>query len=261
MRCYQVWYRARVVDTLQDQGDYLVFFTDYLNEAVVGREEMVESVHEIPHGEAVDEMLEMEPLPGHDFAQVKVEVEGLNIPEVLLTKPKDFEKVGEPEVLLTRPKVGEECVAQWSDMIWYRASVDEVQEDGAIVLFTDYGNSDFVMWDLIELNASCIPLEATKDPNLPLGKSLAFTDCKLLSLRLRLEIKKPLSVAVVESSGEVLVLTESEVRRYSRQGVFISSFCSHLDQPTDLLLLKSGQVGKVLLQGFWKSILLWVLVI
>ena len=261
MRCYQVWYRARVVDTLQDQGDYLVFFTDYLNEAVVGREEMVESVHEIPHGEAVDEMLEMEPLPGHDFAQVKVEVEGQNIPEVLLTKPKDFEKVGEPEVLLTRPKVGEEWVAQWSDMIWYRASVDEVQEDGAIVLFTDYGNSDFVMWDLIELNASCIPLEATKDPNLPPGKSLAFTDCKLLSLRLRLEIKKPLSVAVVESSGEVLVLTESEVRRYSRQGVFISSFCSHLDQPTDLLLLKSGQVGKVLLQGFWKSILLWVLVI
>jgi len=223
----KVWYRATIVDTLQDQGDYLVFFTDYLNEAVVRREEMVESVHEIPHGEAVDEILALELLPSHDIASVKVESE---------------EEQNTPGVLLTRPKVGEECVAQWSDMVWYRASVDEVQEDGAIVLFIDHGNSDFVVWDLIELNAFSIPPEATRDENLPPGKSLAFTDCKLLSLRLRLEIRKPLSVAVVESSGEILVLTESEVQRFSRQGVLISCFCSHLDQPTDLLLLKSGQV-------------------
>ena len=55
MICHvQVWYRATIVDTLQDQGDYLVFFTDYPSEAVVGREEMVESIQEIPQGEMVD---------------------------------------------------------------------------------------------------------------------------------------------------------------------------------------------------------------
>ena len=241
MRCYQVWYHATVVDTLQDEGDCLVSFTYYLNEAVVGREEMVEleSIGEIPRGEEVDvkalELLEL--LPSQDLVPVKVEGEGQNI----------------PEVLLTRPKVGEQCVARWSDLVWYRASVDEVQDDGAIVLFTDHGNSDFVVWDLIELNTSSIPPGAIRDSNLPPEKSLAWTDCTLMLLRLRLAIGEPLSVAVVESSGELLVLTKSEVRRYSRQGVLISCFCSHLDQPTDLLLLKSGQVGMFCLmseQGF-----------
>ena len=56
MRCYQVWYHATVVDTLQDEGDCLVSFTYYLNEAVVGREEMaeLESIGEIPRGEEVE---------------------------------------------------------------------------------------------------------------------------------------------------------------------------------------------------------------
>ena len=222
-----MWYHATVVDTLQDQGDYLVSFTYYLNEAVVGREEMVEleSVHEIPCDEEVD-VVALELLqPGEDV--VKVEGRGENIGKVLLTKPK----------------VGDQCVARWTDLVWYRASVDEVQEDGAIVLFTDYGNSDFVAWDLIELNTSGIPPGAIRDPNLTPEKSVALTDCPHLSLRLKVEIGKPLSVAVVESSGDFLVLTKCEVRRFSRQGVFISFFCSHLDRPTDLLLLKSGQVG------------------
>jgi len=225
----KVWYHATVLDTLQDQGDYLVFFSDYLNEAVVGKGEMVESIHEIPPGELVDENIEkaLDLLPSHSVLPVKMEEgEGKHI----------------PEVFLTRPKVGEQCVARWSDKVWYRASVDEVQEDGAIVLFTDHGNSDFVAWDLIELKASCIPPEATRDPNLPPQKSLTLTDRKLGSMRLRLEIGDPLSVALVESSGEVLVLTSSEVRRYTRQGVLSSCFCSDLDQPTEMLLLKSGQV-------------------
>ena len=194
---------------------------------------MVESIHEIPHAELIDENIEkaLELLPSHNTVPIKVEGEG-HI----------------PEVLLTRPKVGEYCVARWSDMVWYRASVDEVQEDGAIVLFTDHGNSDFIVWDLIELNASSIPPDAARDANLPPEKSLALTDCKLALMRLRLEVGEPLSVAVVESSGEVLVLTKSEVRRYSRQGVLISCSCPGLDQPTDLLLLKSGQVGQVLFQ-------------
>ena len=223
-----------VLDTLQDHGDYLLFFSDYLNEAVVGRGEMVESIHEIPHGELVDENVDkaLKLLPSGSVVPVKVEGKGQHI----------------PEVLLTRSKVGEQCVARWSDMVWYRASVDEVQEDGAIVLFTDHGNSDFIVWDLIELNASSIPPEAVRDSNLPPQKSLALPDCKLASMRLKLEIGKPMSVSVVESSGEVLVLTKSEVRRFSRQGVLISCFCSGLDQPTDLLPLKSDQVGPVLFQ-------------
>ena len=195
---------------------------------------MVESIHEIPHGELVDENVDkaLELLPSRNAMPVKVEGKRLH----------------NPEVLLTRPRVGEQCVACWSDMVWYHASVDEVQEDGAIVLFTDHGNSDFIVWDLIELNASSIPPDAVRDPNLPPQKSLALTDCKLGLMRLRLEIGEPLSITVVESSGEVLVLTKSEVRRFSRQGVLISCFCSGLDQPTDLLPLKSDQVGPVLFQ-------------
>ena len=230
-----------MVTTLQDQGDCLVSFTFYLNEAVVGREEMLglESIHEqLPRDEEVDvlalELLQLS--PSQNVVPVKVEGEGENIAEVLLTNTSTT------EVLLTRPKVGEQCVARWSDLVWYRASVDEVQEDGAIVLFTDHGNSDFVVWNLIELNTSGIPPEAIRDPNLPPEKVLALTDCTLLSLRLRLEIGDPLSVAVVESSGDFLVLSKSEVRRFSRQGVLISCFSSPLDQPTDLLLLNSGQV-------------------
>ena len=240
-----------MVNTLQDQGDCLVSFTFYLNEAVVGREEMLglESIHEqLPRDEEVDvlalELLQLS--PSQDVVPVKVEGEGEIIAEVLLTNTSTTEMLltntSTTEVLLTRPKVGEQCVARWSDLVWYRASVDEVQEDGAIVLFTDHGNSDFVVWNLIELNTSGIPPEAIRDPNLPPEKVLALTDCTLLSLRLRLEIGDPLSVAVVESSGDFLVLSKSEVRRFSRQGVLISCFSSPLDQPTDLLLLNSGQV-------------------
>ena len=50
----RIWYRAIILDILPDQDTYLVFFTDYPSEAVVGRGEMVESIHEIPHGEMVD---------------------------------------------------------------------------------------------------------------------------------------------------------------------------------------------------------------
>ena len=226
-----MWYHATIVDTLQDQGDCLVSFTYYLNEAVVGRLEMVEleSINEIPCDEEVD-VVALELLqPCEDVNPDKVEEENNGT------------------VLLTKPKVGEQCVARWSDLVWYRGSVEELQEDGAVVLFIDHGNSDFVAWDLIELDASGIPPGAARDPNLAPEKSLAFADCTLMSLRMRLEIVKPLSVAVVESSGDFLVLTKCEVRLYSRQAVFISCFCSHLDQPTDLLLLKSGQVGQILL--------------
>ena len=84
MRCQQVWYHATVVDTLQDQGDCLVSFTYYLNEAVVRREEMVEleSINEIPRGEEVDvvtlELLQL--MPSQDVVPVKVEGEGEDIP-------------------------------------------------------------------------------------------------------------------------------------------------------------------------------------
>ena len=91
MRCYQVWYHATVVDTLQDEGDCLVSFTYYLNEAVVGREEMVEleSIGEIPRGEEVDvEALELlELLPSQDLVPVKVVGGGLNVEGFMKTRP------------------------------------------------------------------------------------------------------------------------------------------------------------------------------
>ena len=225
MISHQVWYRATVLDALEGEGDYLVLFNDYNNEAVVGWEEIAGSVHQIPVGDEVDVNV-CQDSPSQDVAQIKVEGRDCKY----------------HEVSLIRPGVGEQCVAKWSDMVWYRASVDEVQEDGAIVLFIDYGNSDFIVWDLIELNASCIPPEDTRDPNLPPKKVMVLTDCKVLRLRLRLEIRAPLRVAIVESSGEVLVLTGSEIRRYSRQGVLICTFCSDLHQPSHMLLLKSGEV-------------------
>ena len=39
---------------------------------------------------------------------------------------------------------GEECVARWAeDGCWYRAVVDGVEGDTAVVTFTQYGNSDY----------------------------------------------------------------------------------------------------------------------
>ena len=145
-------------------------------------------------------------------------------------------------MFLTKPTVGEHCVARWSDNVWYQASVEEVEEDGAIVLFTDFGTSDFVAWDQVELNASSIPPGDTR-VNLPPGKNPTLADVKALRLRMRLEVESPRRVAVVESTGEVLVLTKDEVKRYSRHGSQVSRFCSAPSQPSDMLLLKNGQVS------------------
>ena len=151
-------------------------------------------------------------------------------------------KIG-AKVLLTKPTVGEHCVARWSDNVWYQASVEEVEEDGAIVLFTDFGTSDFVAWDQVELNASSIPPGDTR-VNLPPGKNPTLADVKVLQLRMRLEVESPRRVAVDESTGEVLVLTKDEVRRYSRHGSQVSRFCCTISAfASDMLLLKSGQVS------------------
>ena len=42
----------------------------------------------------------------------------------------------------TMRKVGSRCIARWGENgIWYRAEVKEIQRDGVLVLFIDYGNS------------------------------------------------------------------------------------------------------------------------
>ena len=198
----QVWYHATVLENLKDQGNYLVCFIDWGNEAVVGEDEMVENIGDIPPKDKVDEKI-------CETFQRQEEQENANSVR---------EKIG-AKVFLTKPTVGEHCVARWSDNVWYQASVEEVEEDGAVVLFTDFGTSDFVAWDQLELNASSIPPGDTR-VNLPPGKNPTLADVKVLQLRMRLEVESPRRVAVVESTGEVLVLTKAEVRRYSRHGRF-----------------------------------------
>jgi len=219
-----VWYKATVLENLKDQGNYLVCFIDWGNEAVVGKDEMVEIIGDIPPEDQVDEKI----------------CETLQRQEEQEKADSVREKIG-AKVFLTKPTVGEHCVARWSDNVWYQASVEEVEEDGAIVLFTDFGTSDFVAWDQVELNASSIPPGDTR-VNLPPGKNPTLADVKVLQLRMRLEVESPRRVAVVESTGEVLVLTKDEVRRYSRHGSQVSRFCSAPSQPSDMLLLKNGQV-------------------
>ena len=47
---------------------------------------------------------------------------------------------------------GQACVARWTeDEVWYNARVEEVKEGGAVVLFTDYGNSDYALWSQVGL--------------------------------------------------------------------------------------------------------------
>ena len=108
-----VWYRATVLQVL-DQGDTMVLFKDYGTEAVVGRGEVVREAAEVPKGE-----------------------------------PRDHHVVEEVAWAVGRLVEGEACVACWSDGLWYQAVVEEVQEGGAVVLFTDYGNSDFVPWEQV----------------------------------------------------------------------------------------------------------------
>ena len=149
----QMWYHATVLENLKDQGNYLVCFIDWGNEAVVGEDEMVENIGDIPPKDKVDEKI-------CETFQRQEEQENANSVR---------EKI-EAEVFLTKPTVGEHCVARWSDNVWYQASVEEVEEDGAVVLFTDFGTSDFVAWDQLELNASSIPPGDTR-VNLPLVKT------------------------------------------------------------------------------------------
>ena len=113
-----VWCRATVLQTL-DQGDTLVLLKDYGTEAVVGRGEVVRYAAEVPEGE-----------------------------------PSDHSVVVEVPVEVEREEEGEACVARWSDGVWYQAVVEEVQEGGAVVTFTDYGNSDYVPWEQV-----CITLK------------------------------------------------------------------------------------------------------
>ena len=45
---------------------------------------------------------------------------------------------------------GQACVARWTeDHVWYNARVEQVKEGGAVVRFTDYGNSDFALWSQV----------------------------------------------------------------------------------------------------------------
>ena len=45
---------------------------------------------------------------------------------------------------------GQACVARWTeDHVWYNARVEQVKEGGAVVLFTDYGNSEFALWSQV----------------------------------------------------------------------------------------------------------------
>jgi len=59
---------------------------------------------------------------------------------------------------------GQACVARWTeDEVWYNARVEEVKEGGAVVLFTDYGNSDYALWSQVVPDAASLPADAVCD--------------------------------------------------------------------------------------------------
>ena len=61
-------------------------------------------------------------------------------------KPRYEESPGKVGLL----EVGETCIACWSeDLVWYNGRVVEVQDRGVVVLFTDYGNSEFAEWNQV----------------------------------------------------------------------------------------------------------------
>jgi hypothetical protein len=67
---------------------------------------------------------------------------------------------------------GEPCIAQWTeDSVWYNAVVQEVHEDGALVLFTDYGNSELAARGQMVRRAAELPGDAALDQHVvPEGK-------------------------------------------------------------------------------------------
>ena len=59
------------------------------------------------------------------------------------------------------------CFAKWSeDNVYYNAEIQCVKEDGFMVLFRDYGNSDFVKTEDVVFDSSKIPMDAEKDEHI-----------------------------------------------------------------------------------------------
>jgi hypothetical protein len=60
--------------------------------------------------------------------------------------------------------IGDVVVAKWEeDDVWYNAKVEEVTDEGYLVLFTDYGNSALAKHSLVFKTASEIPTNETID--------------------------------------------------------------------------------------------------
>jgi hypothetical protein len=79
--------------------------------------------------------------------QAQVLVEGRSGSHGSMEGETDIHPKCEDADVVALLEVDESCIACWSeDMVWYNGRVMEVQERGAQVLFTDYGNEEFVDW-------------------------------------------------------------------------------------------------------------------
>ena len=95
------WCHAKVLRA--DEGGYVVLFRDYGIKMDVARRDIVNEVHDIPEGEALDIHIET------------------------LLKNEKSKKVAAGRI--QRWSVGNDCVARWvEDGKWYNAIVDRILE-------------------------------------------------------------------------------------------------------------------------------------
>lgn len=97
-------------------------------------------------------------------------IEGDKDNEESSSKRKRFDVAGDRIAEDTSWKVGDRCIARWEDDgVWYRAEVKEIQRNGVLVSFIDYGN-EAIVYKLVNIFLE-IPHTDAYDDNVVLTDS------------------------------------------------------------------------------------------
>ena len=149
----QVWYNAKILK-IHDKN-LSVVFVDYGNEDLVDVANIVSSAAAIPSTDDFDEnIVRTEQSPPCDQEKTEA-VSGLK--QGVTSKTMNL-------------KVDGQVIAKWSDNVWYNAKILKVSSQEVEVEFSDYGNTDTVLFENILSESQEIPSSDDVDENVKISR-------------------------------------------------------------------------------------------
>ena len=181
-----IWYNAKIVSV--KEASARVHFVDYGNEEeeIFGR--IVKCFNDIPKDElnSIDENVEPSKDPPSSSEASKIQSSNQSTAEspkasIIMEKVESRQEVPQKQDVSPKSevpptvangikedkfKIGEIVFAKWSeDKVWYKAEILSLTNDGAKVLFKDYGNEENVVIGDMVKNVEEIPPNEERDEN------------------------------------------------------------------------------------------------